>query len=101
MSAAADQDIVTRLRSSEPLPACPYDRLSPHYRTAPNDNPCMVCGGLNDAEAPDLCRGADTRIMGEAADEIERLRSVLKLIADDGRNCTDYCRRQAQRALER
>lgn len=70
-------DIVERLRSSEPLPACPYDKLSPHYRTAPNDKPCVVCGGLNEPDAPDLCRGADTRIMGEAADAIEHLRSVL------------------------
>lgn len=66
-------DIVERLRSSEALPACPYDKLSPHYLTAPNDKPCAVCGGLNDPDAPDLCRGADTRIMGEAANEIERL----------------------------
>lgn len=69
-------DIVKRLRSSEPLPACPYDKLSPHYWTAPDDKPCAVCGGLNDPDAPDLCRGADTRIMGEAADEIERLRAA-------------------------
>lgn len=70
-------DIVERLRSSELLPACPYDQLSPHYRTAPDDKPCYVCGGLNDPDAPDLCRGADTRIMGEAAAEIERLREAL------------------------
>lgn len=69
-------DIVERLRSSEPLPACPYDKLSPHYRTAPDDKPCAVCGGLNDPDAPDLCRGADTRVMGEAADEIEHLRKL-------------------------
>lgn len=74
-------DIVERLRSSEPLPACPYDKLSPHYLTAPNDKPCAVCGGLNDPDAPDLCRGADTRIMGEAADKIERLRRDLHFVA--------------------
>ena len=73
-------DIVARLRASEPLPACPYDKLSPHYWTAPNDKPCAVCGGVNDINAPDLCRGADTRIMGEAADEIERLRKALRTI---------------------
>lgn len=72
-------DIVERLRSSEPLPACPYDRLSPHYWTAPDDQPCAVCGGLNDPDAPDLCRGADTRIMGEAADLIEQLREMAAL----------------------
>lgn len=75
-------DIVERLRSSEPLPACPYDRLSPHYRTAPNDKPCMICGGLNDPDAPDLCRGADTRIMGEAANEIERLRAAPRAVTE-------------------
>jgi hypothetical protein len=79
-------DIVERLRSSEPLPACPYDRLSPHYRTAPTDKPCAVCGGLNEPDAPDLCRGADTRIMGEAANEIERLRALLPEPINDSRN---------------
>jgi hypothetical protein len=74
---AVARDIVERLRSSEPLPACPYDKLSPHYWTAPNNRPCPVCGTLNDPDAPDLCRGADTRIMGEAADEIERLRLLV------------------------
>lgn len=67
-------DIVERLKSSEPLPYCPYDSRSPEYWTAPNDKPCKVCGGLNDPNAPDLCRGADTRLFKEAADEIERLR---------------------------
>lgn len=77
MEKAVESDLVERLRSSEPLPACPYDKLSPHYRTASDDKPCAVCGGLNDPDAPDLCRGADTRIMGEAADEIESLRAQL------------------------
>jgi hypothetical protein len=76
-------DIVERLRSSEPLPACPYDKLSPHYLTAPADKPCAVCGGLNEPDAPDLCRGADTRIMGEAADTIDRLRAVLESLTKD------------------
>jgi hypothetical protein len=79
-------DIVERLRSSEPLPACPYDRLSPHYWTAPNDKPCVVCGGVNEPDAPDLCRGADTRIMGEAANEIGRLRALLPEPINDSRN---------------
>lgn len=78
-------DIVRRLRSSEPLPACPYDKLSPHYNTAPNDKPCAVCGGLNDSDAPDLCRGADTRIMGEAADEIQNAdRALVGLLCEFG-----------------
>lgn len=72
---AENADLVARLRSSEPLPVCPYDKRSPDYWTAPNDKPCVVCGTLNDPDAPDLCRGADTRIMGEAADKIEWLRS--------------------------
>jgi len=32
--------------------------------------------------------------------EIERLRAALQRIADDGKNCQDYCRNQARRALE-
>lgn len=75
-------DIIARLRSSEPLPACPYDKLSPHYLTAPDDKPCAVCGGLNEPGAPDLCRGADTRVMSEAADIIEKLREALTPFED-------------------
>lgn len=67
-------DIVERLRSNEPLPVCPFDRLSPHYWTMPDDKPCPICGQENTLEGPDRCRGADTRVMKEAADEIERLR---------------------------
>lgn len=70
-------DIVERLRSSEPLPACPFDKISPHYLTMPNDKPCPFCGQENTLDGPDKCRGADTRIMGEAANEIERLRTEL------------------------
>lgn len=66
-------NIVERLRSSEPLPACPFDRISPHYLTMPDDKPCPICGQENTTEGPDKCRGADTRIMSEAAYEIERL----------------------------
>ena len=79
-------DIVERLRSSEPLPVCPFDKLSPHYLTMPDDNPCPFCGQENTSEGPDKCRGADTRIMGEAADEIERLRGVAQVerrVSDD------------------
>lgn len=72
-------DIVERLRSSEPLPACPFDRISPHYLTMPADKPCPFCGQENTMEGPDKCRGADTRIMGEAANEIERLTELAKL----------------------
>jgi uncharacterized protein involved in exopolysaccharide biosynthesis len=34
------------------------------------------------------------------ATEIARLRAALQRIADDGKNCQDYCRNQAARALE-
>lgn len=37
----------------------------------------------------------------KAAKEIERLRKALKEIADDGKNCEGYCRRQATKALKR
>lgn len=70
-------DIVDRLRSSEPLPACPFDKISPLYLTMPDDKPCPFCGQENTTEGPDKCRGADTRIMGEAANEIERLRALV------------------------
>lgn len=70
------QDIVERLRSNQPLPICPYDQKSPEYWTTPDDAPCKFCGGL--PEGPDKCTGADTRIMGEAADEIEILRISLR-----------------------
>ncbi|WP_320203740.1 hypothetical protein [Agrobacterium rosae] len=68
-------DIVERLRSNKPLPICPFDRMSPEYYTTPNDKPCKFCGG--EPEGPDKCTGADTRIMGEAAEEITRLRAAL------------------------
>jgi len=37
----------------------------------------------------------------DALKEIERLRKALKEIADDGKNCEGYCRRQAARAIGR
>jgi hypothetical protein len=74
-------DLVARLRSNEPLPVCPFDRLSPHYWTMPDDKPCPICGQENTLEGPDKCRGADTRVMREAADEIEKLRAALTKIA--------------------
>lgn len=59
--------LVERLRSNEPLAICPYDRKSPEYWTTDDVTPCKFCGQLNDPAAPDKCRGADTRVMGEAA----------------------------------
>jgi hypothetical protein len=76
-------DIVERLRSSEPLPACPFDRISPHYLTMPADKPCPFCGQENTPDGPDKCRGADTRIMGEAANEIEDLRLTVSGLNKD------------------
>lgn len=90
-------DIVQRLRSNEPLPACPFDKLSPHYLTMPADKPCPFCGQENTTEGPDKCRGADTRILGEAANEIERLRAEKLELA----NHIDGCVRVAADALKR
>jgi hypothetical protein len=91
------RDIVERLRSNEQLPVCPFDRLSPHYWTMPDDKPCPICGQENTSEGPDKCRGADTRVMKEAADEIERLRAEKLELA----NHIDGCVRVAADALKR
>ena len=72
-------DLIERLRS--PLPVCPYDRRSPDYWTAPDDKPCVVCGGLNDTNAPNLCRGADTRVMDEAADALAKAQRLADALA--------------------
>jgi hypothetical protein len=57
--------LIARLKSNAPLPVCPFDRRSPDYYTAgENGAACTVCGGT---EEVDRCRGADTRIMEEAA----------------------------------
>ena len=62
--------LVERLRASQPLPVCPYDRRSPDYWTTSDNDPCKFCGSINEVGAPDLCRGADTRVMGEAAEAL-------------------------------
>lgn len=68
-------DIVARLRNDQ-LPFCPFDSRSPLYWTAgENGAPCPVCHGTEDG--PDLCRGADTRILAEAADIIEAQSKAL------------------------
>jgi hypothetical protein len=67
-------DIIDRLRSNQPLVICPYNSKSPDYLTTPDDEQCKFCGQLPDG--PNKCTGADTRIMGEAADEIQRLRQI-------------------------
>lgn len=84
MTDPAKSSLIERLRST--LPVCPYDQRSPDYYTAPDDKPCPVCGSRNDVNAPDLCRGADTSCMTDAANEIERLLDRLAraetLVAD-------------------
>ena len=65
--------LLERLRSSEPLPLCPYDRRSPLYWVTDDKAPCTFCGTLNEEGAPDLCKGADTRLFSEAAQAIEAL----------------------------
>ena len=72
--------LTDRLRSKALLPLCPYDQRSPDYWSTPDDDPCKICGQINDLNAPDVCRGADTRVMDEAADEIEALRFFCALL---------------------
>lgn len=60
-------ELVGRLESNAPLPICPYDRRSPEYWTTNDTDPCRFCGTKNEEGAPDLCRGADTRLFTEAA----------------------------------
>lgn len=68
--------LIERLRSTAQLPVCPFDRRSPDYYTAGENNaPCTVCGGT---EEVDKCRGADTRIMEEAAARIETLEAAIE-----------------------
>lgn len=69
-------DLIERLRSSQTLPLCPFERKSPEYFTTPNDQPCKFCGGL--PEGPDKCTGADMRIMGEAADALAAKDAEIK-----------------------
>ena len=59
--------LIERLEANEPLPICPYDRRSPEYWTTNDTDPCKFCGTKNEEGAPDLCRGADTRLFAEAA----------------------------------
>jgi hypothetical protein len=52
------------------------------------------------SRSPYLHGSSAEHTMEEAADEIERLRAALQRIADDGKNCQDYCRNRARAALE-
>lgn len=87
-------EVVGRLRSTAPLPVCPFDRRSPDYWTAGENNaPCTVCGGT---EEVDKCRRADTRIMEQAADLIERLASQVEGLEKERDELTDrLCVRKA------
>jgi hypothetical protein len=49
-------------------------------------------------QTPTGCNPPSKRELA-AAKEIERLRKALRDIADDGKNCEGYCRRQAARAI--
>lgn len=105
MTTPTEPELVERLRSNEALPLCPYDRRSPDYWTTDDDAPCVVCGTLNEPDAPNLCRGADTRIMAEAADRIQTLEAALaaereawqpietadRAIDNEILGCGDYC----------
>lgn len=74
------EDLVARLLAQTALPLCPYDRRSPDYWTTNDTDPCEVCGQLNDASAPVLCRGADTSLFREAASRVEALEDRIKAL---------------------
>ena len=78
-------ELVRRLESNASLPICPYDRRSPDYWTTNDTDPCKFCGTKNEEGAPDLCRGADTRLFTEAAACIrEMVERQLPAISKDG-----------------
>lgn len=72
-------ELVGRLESNAPLPICPYDRRSPEYWTTNDTDPCRFCGTKNEEGAPDLCRGADTRLFTEAAACIREMVAALEI----------------------
>jgi hypothetical protein len=72
-----DEKLVERLRSNAALPICPFDRRSPDYYKDFTDKPCPICGGL--ADGPDLCTGADTTVMREAASRLQALSEQARL----------------------
>lgn len=67
---AETRALIDKLRA--PLPPCPFSKYAPPHELEEHD-PCPVCGGLGTPDAENLCRGADTRIMDEAADALERI----------------------------
>jgi hypothetical protein len=77
--AGAALSIVERLRAR--LPICPFDPKAPKHDLEASD-PCPVCSDYGDERSKNLCRGADTRVMDEAADTIEELVEALKRLAE-------------------
>lgn len=74
--------LIERLEANEPLPICPYDRRSPEYWTTNDTDPCKFCGTKNEEGAPDLCRGADTRLFAEAAAALRDQQAVMQMAAE-------------------
>jgi hypothetical protein len=93
--AGAALSIVERLRAR--LPICPFDPKAPKHDLEASD-PCPVCSDYGDERSKNLCRGADTRVMDEAADTIEELvealRTAKRVLDHEGIPCT-----QIERAL--
>lgn len=75
-------ELIARLERNEPLPICPFDRRSPVYWTTPDDKPCPFCGQENTADGPDKCRGADTRLFGEAAAALRSVDAEIKRLKE-------------------
>lgn len=71
-------ELIEQLEANEALPLCPYDKRSPDYWTTPDDDPCKICGQINDLNAPNLCRGADTRLFKLAASRLASIRDALE-----------------------
>ena len=67
--------MLERLRAR--LPVCPFDPKAPKNELQPGDL-CPVCLDYGDERSKNLCRGADTRVMDEAADAIDTLLATLK-----------------------
>ena len=81
--------LIERLEANDPLPICPYDRRSPEYWTTNDTDPCKFCGTKNEEGAPDLCRGADTRLFAEAAAALRDL-TEWRDIATAPKDGTDF-----------
>jgi hypothetical protein len=69
--------LVERLRAR--LPICPFAEKAPKHDLEPTDL-CPVCLDYGDERSKNLCHGADTRIMDEAADRIKALEAGLRVL---------------------